>query len=68
MFKFWLSVGALIANVLLCGGAFFSGSTGILIPGFLLFLVLYGLAAFRAGRDVVIRSPLAPKEDGWERR
>lgn len=61
MYGFLMMLGLLLANVLGCGITFFAGSTGLIVPLAVTFFVLYGLTAFRAGRGVEFRSPLAPR-------
>jgi hypothetical protein len=61
MYGFLLLLGMLAANVLACGAMFFAGQTVLIVPLALMFFVVYGLTAFRAGRGVEFRSPIAPR-------
>jgi hypothetical protein len=68
MLGFLMLLAMLLTNVFACGVLFFAGQTGVLLPLSVLFFVLYGLTAFRAGRGVVFRSPLAPRDTVQQRR
>jgi hypothetical protein len=68
MLGFLVLLGMLLSNVLGCGVLFFAGQTGLLVPLAVLFFVLYGLTAFRAGRGVEFRSPLAPRSTSGQQR
>lgn len=68
MFGFLVLLALLAANVFGCGVLFFAGQTGPMLPLAVLFFVLYGLTAFRAGRGVEFRSPLAPRSTTGQQR
>lgn len=68
MLGFLVLLGMLAANVFGCGVLFFAGQTSLMLPLAVLFFVLYGLTAFRAGRGVEFRSPLAPRSTSGQQR
>lgn len=68
MYGFLVLLAMLVSNVFGCGVLFFAGQTLALLPLAVLFFVLYGLTAFRAGRGVEFRSPLAPRSTSGQQR
>lgn len=58
---FMIAIGLLALNLFGCGAAFIAGQTGLVIPLFLTFFLLYGWAAFRAGRGVEFHAPISPR-------